>query len=112
MELKEFITEFIDFINNLEIESEYEFYLFGSILKNKRYNDIDILIIYSDFEELKKVKESINTVFYDRLPHLTCLTLNEELELNFIKKTNSRKIKTTHNTGNRCTSSKNTLLNQ
>lgn len=97
MELAEFIKEFIAFINSLELESEYEFYLFGSILNNKHYNDVDILIIYSNFEELKKVKESINRVFYDKLPHLTCLTQNEELELNFIKKTNSRKIKTTHN---------------
>jgi predicted nucleotidyltransferase len=97
LELTEFIKKFISFIDTLELESKYEFYLFGSILKNKHYNDVDILIIYSDFEELKKVKESINRIFYDKLPHLTCLTLNEELELNFIKKTNSRKIKTTHN---------------
>lgn len=97
MELTEFIEKFIGFINTLKLKSEFEFYLFGSFLKNEHYNDVDILIIYSDFTELKKVKDSINKEFQYKLPHLTCLTKNEELELNFIEKTNSRKIKTTHN---------------
>lgn len=97
MELISFRKEFLDFINNLEIEAYYEFYLFGSILNNNYFIDIDILILYSDYEELKKVKKSINNGFFDKLPHLTCLTFNEELELNFIRKTNSQHIGTINN---------------
>jgi predicted nucleotidyltransferase len=55
LELTEFIKEFVGFINALNVESEYEFYLFGSILNNCNHKDVDILIIYSDFEELKKI---------------------------------------------------------
>lgn len=97
LEVTDFTNSFIRFISTIRTKYEYEFYLFGSILKGNSYTDIDLLIIYSNQIELKEVKERINKEFKKDLIHLTCFTKNEELELKFIRKTKCIKIKTTHN---------------
>jgi len=97
LELTNFTNSFIRFISTLRTKYEYEFYLFGSILKGNSNTDIDLLIIYSNHIELKEIKKKINNEFKKDLIHLTCLTKNEELELKFIRKTKCRKVKTTHN---------------
>lgn len=66
-------------------------YLFGSILnQNKIPNDIDILLIYSAYseqliEDINYICNTLNQISI--LPiDLTVLSLEEEKELNFLKK--------------------------
>lgn len=76
-----------------------EVYVFGSILISNRFEDIDILLIYQDYDDLMSLKKEIQDLFPFELIHFTCLTKKEELELNFVEQTNAFKIKTTHNRG-------------
>lgn len=91
MEIETFIKNFKLLIQT-DTFQEFEFYLFGSSLLNKKYIDIDILIIYNDFDNLKKVKEKIIEEFNHNLVHITSLTVSEEIELAFIKKLMRRKL--------------------
>lgn len=91
MEIETFIKNF-NILIQTDTFQEFEFYLFGSSLLNKKYIDIDILIIYNDFKNLKKVKEKIIEEFNHNLVHITSLTISEEVELAFIKKVNAKKI--------------------
>ena len=91
MEIETFIKNF-NILIQTDTFQEFEFYLFGSSLLNKKYIDIDILIIYNDFNNLKKVKEKIIEEFNHSLVHITSLTIFEEIELGFIKKVNAKKI--------------------
>jgi len=94
MELKRLIETFNLFKNNFR---NTEIFVFGSILSSNRFEDIDILLIYQDYEELVRLKKEIQNLLPFELIHFTCLTKTEVLELNFIEKTNALKIKTTHN---------------
>lgn len=94
MELNRLIDTFKLFENNFR---NTEVFLFGSILSSDRFEDIDILLIYQDYEELVILKKEIQDLIPYELIHFTCLTKREESELNFIEKTNAFKIKTTHN---------------
>lgn len=91
MEIETFIENFKILTKN-DIFQEFEFYLFGSSLYSKKYIDIDILIIYNDFDNLKKIKEKIIEEFNHNLLHITSLTVSEEIELAFIKKVNAKRI--------------------
>lgn len=93
MEIKSLINIFNPLKNKLK---NTEMYLFGSILSSKRHKDIDILIIYEDYEELMFVKVEIQNLLPYEILHFTCLTKSEELELNFIRKTNALQLITTH----------------
>jgi|SRR5690606_11230899 len=94
MELKRIIDTFKQFENKF---SNTEVFLFGSILSSERFEDIDILLIYQDYEELVILKMEIQSLLPYELIHFTCLTKKEESELNFIEKTKAFKIKTTLN---------------
>lgn len=94
MELKRLINTFKLFENNFR---NIELFLFGSILSSERFEDIDILLIYQDYQELVILKKEIQDLLPYELIHFTCLTKREESELNFIEKTNAFKIKTMHN---------------
>jgi len=93
MELKKLIETFKQFTNNFR---NTEVFVFGSILSSDRFEDIDILLIYHDYEELVRLKKQIQYLFPFELLHFTCLTETEECELNFAKKTNALKMETTH----------------
>ncbi|MCI3936889.1 nucleotidyltransferase domain-containing protein [Chryseobacterium aahli] len=86
-----FEKKFLEFLHKINC-TDFEFYLFGSSLKRKNYHDIDILIIYNNYEVLKEVKAKINFEFADFFPHLTCITFNEEKELQFIKMVAAKKL--------------------
>lgn len=94
MERQRLIDTFKLFKNNFK---NIEVFLFGSILSSDRFEDIDILLIYQDYEELVILKKEIQDLLPYELIHFTCLTKREESELNFIEKTKAIKIKTTHN---------------
>lgn len=79
-------------IKRNELDNHFTVYLFGSFLKSKKFLDIDILIIYSNTERLLLLKKMINEEFYNELIHLTCLTGNEEKELNFINSTSAKNL--------------------
>lgn len=92
MELNPFIHRFENLIKREELETRFEFYLFGSFLKSQYYIDIDVLVIYTDCEYLNKLKKIINDEFFDCLIHLTCLTKKEEIEFDFINMTNAKRL--------------------
>ncbi len=94
MELKRLIETFKLFKKK---HSNIEVFVFGSILSSERFKDLDILLIYQDYEELVKIKKEIQDLLPFELIHFTCLTKKEEIELDFIEKTNALKIKNTHN---------------
>ncbi len=94
MELKRLIKTFKLSKNNLR---NTEVFVFGSILSSERFEDIDILLIYQDYDELVRFKKEIQDLLPYELIHFTCLTKTEESELNFIEETNALKMITTHN---------------
>lgn len=79
-----------------EVKTEYtdiEFFFFGSILKGHcTKNDIDILVIYSDTNEPKIVRNSFHYLSMTFPLHFTFLKKNEENEFDFIKLTNAKSI--------------------
>jgi predicted nucleotidyltransferase len=91
LELNTFIKQFNNLIES-SLNNNFEFYLFGSFVNNLNYNDIDIIIIYSDYTELQKIKDVISQEFKAHLIHYTCFTKTEENELFFIEKVNAIKI--------------------
>ena len=91
LELNTFIKQFKYLLRNL-LNNNFEFYLFGSFANNLIYNDIDIIIIYNDYNELQKTKDIISQEFKTHLIHFTCFTKSEEHELSFIEKVNAIKI--------------------
>ncbi len=94
MELEKVITSIQTIISN-DYFKKNEVYLFGSFLKRNNFADIDILIIYCDYIELKILKGKINNKLNNCLLHFTCLTQLEEKELDFIRITNAMKIENT-----------------
>lgn len=91
MELKSFIKHF-KLITEESVNDNLVIYLFGSFTSSLIYTDIDILIIYSNYDELQKIKCLILEKFKTSLIHFTCLTKTEEEELNFVEKVNAIKI--------------------
>jgi predicted nucleotidyltransferase len=89
MELERLINNFKLFKNNFK---NTEVFLFGSILSSERFEDIDVLLIYQDYEDLSILKKEIQDLLPYELIHFSCLTKKEELELNFIEKTKALKI--------------------
>jgi len=66
-------------------------YLFGSLLQeNKKLkSDIDILILYKNENEPKIIREKLDPILLSFPIHITFLTYEEEIELNFIKTVNA-----------------------
>lgn len=72
---------------------DVEFYIFGSILnKNKIPSDIDLLVIYSNKNEPKKIRNELHLECTFLPIDLIFMTKFEEKELSFIKRTKAIKI--------------------
>lgn len=97
MELKNSVTKYIE--QNISIFQTFKnIYLFGSILDdNSTPNDIDILLIYSEYSERIKLDSAvISSVLENKfgLPvDLTILSMNEEKETMFLSRLNSLYLK-------------------
>lgn len=89
MELKRLIDTLKLLKNNFR---NIEIFLFGSILSSEKFEDIDVLLIYQDYEDLLILKKEIQDLLPYELLHFSCLTKREESELNFIEKTKALKI--------------------
>jgi predicted nucleotidyltransferase len=92
LELNDFKYRFRELYESNSFETSLQFYLFGSFLTKQNYLDIDILILYDDFEVLQNSKSIIETEFSNELVHFICLTTKEESETDFIKKTNAKQL--------------------
>ena len=77
-------------------ETFNEVYIYGSILKKRQANDIDILIIYTNYSyKLKKDLKSFERVLVQliNLPiDITALSKSEEHDVKFIKRLNNHYI--------------------
>lgn len=91
MDIEIFHKKFLDIISTANIK-DLIFYQFGSSSKEKIFNDIDILIIYNDYEIMNKIKLKLIEELKEWLPHITCLSTVEEFELSFIKTVNAKKL--------------------
>ena len=68
-----------------DVTTTCEIYLFGSVLHRNNYKDIDILIVYETNDNLKLLKHLIEGKLPHAILHFTCLTFQEQQELNFIR---------------------------
>lgn len=91
MDIELFHKKFLDIISTVNIE-DLIFFQFGSSSNEKIFNDIDILIIYNDYEKMNLIKLKLIEELKEWLPHITCLSTVEEFELSFIKKVNAKKL--------------------
>lgn len=87
---EEFTRQLLSLKN--KIPDDVEMYLFGSFLRTKQWNDIDLLFLYSDIESPAVVRETINKRYSKYPLHLIFMTKTEELELSFIKTTNAKRL--------------------
>lgn len=74
-----------------------EVYIFGSIINNSKYNDIDILLIYeNNHPELLIQKKKLEYTLGYKLNcslDITMLSCSEEREVKFLERINSKYIK-------------------
>ena len=92
MDIKFFYKKFLDIISAINNE-DLIFYQFGSSSSNEKiFNDIDILIIYNNYEEMNIIKLKLIEELKEWLPHITCLSTVEEFELSFIKAVDAKKL--------------------
>ena len=91
MDLTNIESKLNDITKNIN-SKELQVYLFGSYISKRFYEDIDILIIYEDFNLMKSIKKRINDELVEFFPHITCLTFEEEIELRFIQQANAKTI--------------------
>lgn len=90
--IKEIITVANWLKENFAQTDEIKAYVFGSAMyPDKIPNDIDILIIYNDPNHPKEIRDILDDFGYIPI-HLIFLTLEEEVETNFIKSQNCRSI--------------------
>ena len=78
--------------------SNFDIYLFGSVLVSKFPNDIDLLIIYEDKQSARtmlEIKGLLKRNFKDfdsKKLHISLATKNELVETNFLDKITYKKI--------------------
>lgn len=87
------MLEISNLINEVQIlEIDCNIYLFGSYLKSNKWADLDFLVIYRTYEDVKKLKE----VFSRHLPHtpldLNFMTREEEKYFDFTNQSNAQQI--------------------
>lgn len=93
MGLEEIITELQSIEKQISIfNSEIECYLFGSVLKSKFFNDVDVLIIYKNRNHIIPLKKMLVELSKKYPLHIIYLTHPEEKEFNFIKEQSAYKI--------------------
>lgn len=70
-----------------------EWYLFGSFLTNHVViSDIDLLIVYSNHRDPELIRSYFRNAELKLPLHFTFLTYEEELEFDFIKSVNAKRI--------------------
>lgn len=94
MELEEILQQSLDFISKTAMSFQsIDIYLFGSASRNPaKFSDIDIAIIYSSDVELRSFLSRMCNFEYYPLFHFTCLTVTENIELQFLQTENAVKL--------------------
>src|SRR5882724_5692501 len=86
MDLEEVKETLRDIGNVLSAKTKsVDCFLFGSILKEKFPNDVDLLIVYNDESQLRTVKAQFEAMSLKYPLHFIYLTFLEEEEFDFIK---------------------------
>ncbi len=87
------MLEFINLRKELEIlKIDCYIYLFGSYLYSENWADLDVLIIYKDYEDISMIKEIFSRNLSNTPLDLNFMTEEEESFYNFINQTNAQKI--------------------
>lgn len=94
MELKDILHQSLDFISKTTSNfAGIETYLFGSACRTPdKFSDIDIAILYSSDQELRSFLNCLCNFEYYPLFHFTCLTVTENIELQFLQTENALKL--------------------
>jgi predicted nucleotidyltransferase len=92
MEVTMITQSLISVLNILEGRMPFELYLFGSVLVTTNFHDIDILVVYELEGHSQIIKDTIENQLPDSLIHFTCLTVDEERELDFVRITKALKV--------------------
>jgi predicted nucleotidyltransferase len=94
MELEKVINHIKQIGKNISIKtSGLEVYLFGSILtKRHNANDVDILVVYSNEEQISIIKQEFKPLECIIPLHLIYFTYYEQIELNFISKVKAERV--------------------
>lgn len=71
-----------------------KWYIIGSYLlpENSHPADIDVVIIYSNMNDLTPVKKELKQISFRTPIHLTCLSFAEENEIDFLNRTRHEEI--------------------
>lgn len=67
-------------------------YLFGSYLYSKNWADLDVLIIYKDYEDISMIKKVFSRNLLNTPLDINFMTEEEEIFYNFINQTNAQQI--------------------
>lgn len=67
-------------------------YLFGSYLYSEKWADLDVLIIYKDYEDIFMIKKVFSRNLLNTPLDLNFMTEEEENFYNFITQTNAQQI--------------------
>lgn len=67
-------------------------YLFGSYLKSDIWSDLDILVIYKNYNDIPKIKSIILKNIENTPLDLNFMSEDEEKYFNFINKTNAKQL--------------------
>ena len=87
------MLEISNLINELQIlEIDCDIYLFGSYLKSSKWADLDFLVVYRNYEDVKKLREVFSRHFQHTPLDLNFMTQEEEGYFNFISQTNAQQI--------------------
>ena len=87
------MLEFSNLYKELEIlKIDCYIYLFGSYLYSENWADLDVLIIYKDYEDISMIKEVFSKNLSNTPLDLNFMTEEEESSYNFINQTNAQKI--------------------
>lgn len=87
------MLEFSNLHKELEIlKIDCYIYLFGSYLYNENWADLDVLIIYKNYEDIPLIKEVFSRNLSNTPLDLNFMTEEEESFYNFINQSNAQKI--------------------
>lgn len=84
------ITNLINEIHILKLDCTI--YLFGSYLYSENWADLDVLIIYKNYEDVSNIKETFSRSLLNTPLDLNFMTKEEEKYFNFINQTNAQQI--------------------
>lgn len=82
-----------DLVNELQIlKFDCTVYIFGSYLYTECWADLDVLIVYKNYDDVAKIKEAFSKKILNTPLDLNFMTEEEEKYFNFISRTNAQKI--------------------